>query len=76
MPSSSAALLLIEDLGDQSHACLDVQLATVGGADAGAFLPTMLQGVDAVERLDRDIDLGRPDAEDAARFSGAVVNLA
>ena len=67
-----AELVLGEDLRDEPHAGLQRELPAVGGADAGALLPAVLERVDAVEGEPRHIDGRRPDAEDAASFAGRV----
>ena len=65
-------LVLGEDLRDEPHPGLQFQRLPVGGADARALLPPVLQGVDAVKRQPRHINSRRPDAKDAASFAGRV----
>src|SRR5437016_9090497 len=44
-----------ENLGDQSHAPVSVELFAVRGDNAGAFLAPMLQGVQAIVRQFRRV---------------------
>src|SRR5580765_3372341 len=55
---------LVEDLRDQAHVLVDQQPLAVGRRDAGALLPTVLQGVEAVVGELCDVLAGSPDAED------------
>jgi hypothetical protein len=55
----------VENLGDQAHAFVVVELIAFTGDDPGAFLAAMLQGVEAVIGEFRGVWMAK-DAEDAA----------
>ena len=46
-PGSDSSAGLVERLGHVAHGARDPHLLAVGGADAGALLAAMLQGVEA-----------------------------
>jgi hypothetical protein len=60
---------LIEHLRDKAHAGAEMNLAAVGGGYAGAFLASMLKGIQAVEGDSGYVLAWRVDAEDAAGLS-------
>jgi hypothetical protein len=60
---------LIEHLRDEAHAGAEMNLATVGGGYTGAFLASMLKGIQAVEGDPGYVFPWRVDAEDAAGLS-------
>lgn len=68
MPREARELLLGEHLRDQPHGGVDVDSLTVGGGDAGAFLPAVLEGIETEEGDSGDIYSRGIDAKDPAAF--------
>ena len=67
--------LVAEDLVDEAHAARDVHPRAIRQRDAGALLPTMLQGIEAEIRHFRDIFRPRIDAVDAALLFPFVCDI-
>ena len=65
-PAQLDQVTFVEDLTDESHAGQVVQALTVGGADAGALLAAVLQGVEGEERQPRGLGVLRCNGDDAA----------
>ena len=63
---------VVKDLADQAEAAVGVEMLSVIGDDAGAFLTTVLKGVQAERRQDACV-FGAKDTEDAALFVQFVV---
>jgi len=60
---------LIEHLRDKAHAGAEMDFPTVGSGYARAFLPSMLEGIQAVESNPGYVFPWRVDAEDSAGLS-------
>jgi hypothetical protein len=58
---------LVEDMGNEPHAGVAMELGAVGDGDAGGFLAAMLLRKEALIRELRRF-LGAPDAKDATLF--------
>jgi hypothetical protein len=67
-------VLFIEDLGDEAHAEVAVELMTVGCDNPRALLASVLERVQAVEGHSCRVFIGSVDAEDAAIFPGTGVH--
>ena len=65
--------LTIENLRDEAHAFVLAELAAIAGNDARAFLPAMLQRVEAVVRKFRRIRM-TINAEHAAVMFGVILH--
>ena len=70
-----AEVLFVEDLGDEAHAEVAVELMTVGCDDSRALLASMLERVQAVEGHSCRVFVGGVDAEDAAVLPGTGAHL-
>ncbi len=73
VPRQGGQLVVVEDVGDETHVLVDGDDIAVGHGHAGRLLTSVLQGVEPVvgqvgHRLARGVD-----PEDAARFLGFVV---
>src|ERR1035437_8425912 len=66
----------VEDLGHEPHAALHVQHAPIADDNARAFLPAMLQGIQAEIYGTRHILAGSVNAEYAARLARPVLVVA
>ncbi len=66
--------LLIEDAREQAHLAMADDGAAVRDRDARRLLPAMLQGVKTKKSEPRDIEPGRVDPDDAARFVQRVAS--
>ncbi len=75
MASKLGQCLLVEDLGDQSHLFVPLDLRPVGHHDPRRLLPPVLQGKQAVESQLGDMLPRRKNAEDAALLARRVVVL-
>ena len=64
----------VENLRNQSHPPVDVELRAVGGDDTGAFLAAVLEGVEAVISQFGSVGMAE-NTEDAAIMFGIVVHL-
>ena len=64
---------VVENLGDEAHAFVLVELAVVAGDDAGAFLAAMLERVKAVVREFGGVGMAK-NAEDAAIMFGVILH--
>ena len=66
--------LLVEGARDETHLLDDRDLALVGHGDAGALLPSMLQGVEAEVGKARHVVVRRKDAEHTATVAEVIVS--
>ena len=64
---------LVEDLSDEAHVLVDDDARAVGDRDAGCFLATVLEGVQAEEDELGDLFTRRPYAEETTLFAGRIV---
>ena len=65
-----AKVFLVEDLGDEAHAGLEVDAVSVGCGDACALLAPVLERIESEESDPGDVFAGSIDPEDAARLPG------
>ena len=61
-----------ENLGNEAHIHMDVNIPAIGGGDAGAFLPPVLEGQDAKESDPAGGGSGQINAHYTARFPWVV----
>ena len=63
----------VENLGHQSQPFVDGGHTAIARSDPGAFLPSMLQGIQGKEHLPRHFRSGRIDGTNATRFVSLII---
>jgi hypothetical protein len=76
MPAKLRERLLVKDLGYQPHAGVELYPVAIGGGDAGALLPAVLQGEESEECKTGDILMvGKKYPENTTTFAQVSLPL-